>query len=69
MKDWRVVPRQDNLGNQLWSLQYDVIWEWPENRRYGLWREDRVFRDEGRAMEDLALCLDEERLARHAASY
>lgn len=52
-KVWRVVPRTDKLGNQLWSLQYDVTW--PDGDRYGLWREDRVFRDEGRAMEELAL--------------
>lgn len=52
MKAWRVVPRIDNLGNQLWSLQYDVIWS--DGRQYGLWREDRAFRDEGRALADLA---------------
>ena len=50
---WRVMPRTDNLGNQLWSLQYDVIWR--GGISYGLWREDRVFRAEGRAMADLAV--------------
>lgn len=52
MRAWRVVPRTDKLGNQLWSLQYDVIWS--DGSQYGIWREDRVFRDEGRAMDDLA---------------
>lgn len=52
---WRVVPRTDKLGNQLWSLQYEVIWR--DGSRYGLWNEDRVFRDEARAMDDLALVL------------
>ncbi len=51
MKVWRVEPRVDNLGNQLWSLQYDVIYS--EGVGYGLWREDRVFRDREHAMEDL----------------
>ncbi|WJJ55533.1 hypothetical protein PROPHIT492_157 [Mycobacterium phage prophiT49-2] len=59
MKEWRVVPRTDKLGNQLWSLQYDVIWEWPEKRSYGLWREDRVFRNEERALADLAYLREE----------
>ncbi|SKM19961.1 Uncharacterised protein [Mycobacteroides abscessus subsp. massiliense] len=54
MKEWRVVPRTDKLGNQLWSLQYDVIYLFPEPKRYNLWREDRVFRNEGRALADLA---------------
>lgn len=51
MKLWRVVPRTDNLGNQLWSLQYDIVWS--DGTSYGIWREDRVFRDERRADEDL----------------
>lgn len=54
MKEWRVVPRTDNLGNHLWSLQYDTIW--PDGTQYGLWREDRVFRDEDMALADLAFC-------------
>lgn len=53
MKEWRVVPRVDAFGNQLWSLQYDVIWR--DGSSYGLWKEDRVFRDEARAMADLAV--------------
>lgn len=52
VRQWRVVPREDRLGNELWSLQYDVIW--PDGSQYGLWREDRVFRDEDMAMADLA---------------
>jgi hypothetical protein len=52
MKQWRVVSREDKLGNLLWSLQYDVIWL--DGSQYGLWREDRVFRDEDMAMTDLA---------------
>lgn len=56
MKVWRVVPRTDKLGNQLWSLQYDVIWS--DGHQYGLWREDRVFRNEARAMADLAFAGD-----------
>ncbi|WPH57676.1 hypothetical protein [Mycobacterium phage WXIN] len=52
MKVWRVEPRVDKLGNQLWSLQYDVIWR--DGRQYNIWNEDRVFRSEDRAMEDLA---------------
>ena len=50
---WRVVPRTDKLGNQLWSQQYAVIWS--DGNQYGPWREDRAFRDEARAMADLAL--------------
>ena len=54
MRIWRVVPRTDRLGNQLWSLQYDVVWSYETGDvTYGLWREDRVFRDARRAFEDL----------------
>ncbi|AMW63888.1 hypothetical protein I5J47_gp65 [Mycobacterium phage Arib1] len=49
---WRVMPRTDALGNQLWSLQYETIWR--DGSRYGLWREESVFRDEGRALAELA---------------
>ena len=51
MKVWRVVPRIDKLGNQLWSLQSDHVW--PDGTRYNLWTEDRVFRNPGRAQADL----------------
>lgn len=44
MRVWRVVPRVDNLGNALWSLQYDTG---PG------WEEDRVFRDLDMALADL----------------
>lgn len=53
MRVWRVVPRTDKLGNALWSLQYDVLW--CDGAQYGLWKEDREFRDEGRALDDLAV--------------
>ena len=51
---WRVVPRTDTLGNQLWSLQYDPMFSGEDGDvTYGLWREDRVFRNEERANKDL----------------
>lgn len=55
-----MVPRTDKLGNQLWSLQYDVIYQFPELKRYNLWREDRVFRNAGRALADLAYLREEQ---------
>ena len=51
MRVWRVMPRTDNLGNNLWSLQYDRVYS--DGERDGLWREDRVFRDLDMALADL----------------
>lgn len=50
MRVWRVVPRE-SLGRTVWSLQYDTIWQ--DGSQYGLWKEDRVFRDKDMAMADL----------------
>jgi len=39
---WRVVPRTDSLGNQLWSLQYDPVFSGEDGDvTYGLWQEVR----------------------------
>lgn len=58
MRVWRVVPRVDKLGNNLWSLQYDPVFS--DGKRYGLWEEDRVFRDLDMALADLAYVREQE---------
>lgn len=58
MRVWRVMPRTDNLGNNLWSLQYDRVYS--DGERDGLWREDRVFRDLDMALADLTYMRQQE---------
>lgn len=58
MRVWRVVPRVDNLGNNLWSLQYDTVYR--DGKRYELWKEDRVFRDIDMALADLTYMRQQE---------